>query len=177
MTKLKDIDFKIASWLMKNSKISDRKLADIIGVSQPTVTRRRAKLEKQAMLEYTAIPNFAKLGFEIIAISFYSWTPEASSMQCESPEKIKNKLSAFLSKHKNIIFTSNGRGFGMERVMISVHESYSDYTKLMNSVNMEWGAYLSESKSFIISTEADAVGRHLGFKYLAEHLVEKLTMT
>ncbi len=177
MTKLKDIDFKIASWLMKNSKISDRKLAEIIGVSQPTVTRRRAKLEKEGMLEYTAIPNFAKLGFEIIAISFYSWTPEANSMQCESPEKVKNKLSAFLSKHKNIIFTSNGRGFGMERVMISVHESYSDYTELMNAVNMEWGAYLSESKSFIISTESDTAGRHLGFKYLAEHIVEKRKMT
>jgi len=177
MMKMKDINLKILSGLMKNSKISDRKLADSIGVSQPTVTRRRAKLEKQAMLEYTAIPNFAKLGFEIIAISFYSWTPEANSMQCENPEKIKNKLSAFLSKHKNIIFTSRGRGLGMERVMISVHESYSDYTKLMNSVNMEWGAYLSESKSFIISTEVDAVGRHLGFKYLAEHLVEKLKIT
>ncbi|TET19806.1 AsnC family transcriptional regulator [Candidatus Bathyarchaeota archaeon] len=177
MTKIKGIDFKILSGLMKNSKISDRKLAEIIGVSQPTVTRRRAKLEKQAMLEYTAIPNFAKLGFEIVAISLYSWTPEANSMQCESPEKVKNKLSAFLSNHKNIIFTSNGRGFGMDRVMISVHESYSDYTELMNAVNMEWGSYLDQTKSFIISTQVDIVGRHLGFKYLAEYIVEKLKMT
>lgn len=177
MMKMKDIDLKILSGLIKNSKISDRKLAEIIGVSQPTVTRRRAKLEKQAMLEYTAIPNFAKLGFEIIAISFYSWTPEASSMECESPEEIKNKLSAFLSKHKNIILTSRGRGFGMERVMISVHESYSDYTELMNAVNMEWGSLLDQTKSFIISTEIDIVGRHLGFEYLAEYVVGKLKMT
>lgn len=175
--KLKDIDLKILSALMKNSKISDRKLAEIIGVSQPTVTRKRAKLEKEGMLEYTAIPNFAKLGFEIIAISFYSWTPEATSKLCENREEILNKLSAFLSKHKNIIFTSNGRGFGMERVMISVHESYSDYTRLVSDVNREWGRYLDQSESFIISTEADAAGRHLGFKYLAEHLVEKPKMT
>jgi len=177
MTKLKDIDLKILSGLMKNSKISDRKLAEIIGVSQPTVTRRRAKLEKEGMLKYTAIPNFAKLGFEILAISFYSWTPEATSKLSESPEGIKNKLSAFLSNHKNIIFTSRGRGFGMERVMISVHESYFDYTELMNAVNMEWGGYLDQTNSFIISTQIDIVGRHLGFKYLAEYIVEKLKMT
>jgi DNA-binding Lrp family transcriptional regulator len=177
MTKIKDIDLKIISGLMKNSKISDRKLAKIIGVSQPTITRRRAQLEKQAMLKYTAIPNFAKLGFEIIAISFYSWTPEATSKLSENQEEIMNKLSAFLSKHKNIIFTSNGRGFGMERVMISVHESYSDYTELMNAVNTQWGSYLDQTKSFIISTQMDIVGRHLGFEYLAEYIVEKLKMT
>ena len=177
MTKIKDIDFKILSWLMKNSKISDRKLAKIIGVSQPTVTRGRAKLEKEGMLKYTAIPNFAKLGFEIIAISFYSWTPEATCKLSENQEEILNKLSAFLSKHKNIIFTSKGRGFGMERVMISVHESYSDYTELMNAVNMEWGSYLDQTKSFIISTKIDIIGRHLGFEYLAEYIVEKLTTT
>ena len=175
--KLKDIDLKILSWLMKNSKISDRKLAEIIGVSQPTVTRKRARMEKEGVLEYTAIPNFAKLSFEIIAISFYSWTPEANSMRCENPEEIKNKLSAFLSEHKNIIFTSNGRGFGMQRMMISVHRSYSDYMRLVNAVNSKWGRYLDQSESFIISTEADAAGRHLGFKYLAEYIVEKLKMT
>ena len=177
MTKMKDIDFKILSALMKNSKISDRKLADRIGVSQPTVTRRRAKMEKEGLLEYTAIPNFAKLGFEIIAISFYSWTPEATGKLSENREEIMNKFSAFLSKHKNIIFTSNGRGFGMQRVMISVHESYSDYTELMNAVDMEWGSYLDQTKSFIISTQVDIVGRHLGFKYLAEYIVGKLKMT
>jgi len=175
--KLKDIDLKILSWLMKNSKISDRKLAEIIGVSQPTVTRKRAKLEKEGMLEYTAIPNFAKLGFEIIAISFYSWTPEATSELSENREEIRKKLSAFLSKHKNIIFTSNGKGLGMERVMISVHESYSDHMRLVNAVNREWGRYLDKSDSFLISTEVGVVGRHLGFKYLAEHLVEKPKMT
>jgi len=45
MTKLKVIDYKILFELTKNSKISDRKLAKKVGVSQPTITRRRAKLE------------------------------------------------------------------------------------------------------------------------------------
>jgi len=177
MTKLRDIDFKILSELMKNSKITDRKLADRVGVSQPTVSRIRAKLEKEEILEYTAIPDFAKLGFEILALSFYSWTPEAASKIIENGEEIANRLSAFLSKHKNIIFTSNGQGFGMERMMISVHESYSDYVKLKQDVHLEWGNYLNQTRTFIISTPMDARGRHLGFKYLAEYIAEKLAMT
>ena len=70
MTKIKDIDLKILSGLMKNSKISDRKLADSIGVSQPTVTRRRARLEKEAFDGYTVIPKWGKLGYEILALTF-----------------------------------------------------------------------------------------------------------
>ena len=57
MTKLKDIDFKILFELMKNSKTSDRKLAKKIGVSQPTVTRRRARLQKEVIEGYTTIPK------------------------------------------------------------------------------------------------------------------------
>ena len=174
---LKALDYKIICELIKNSKISDRNLAKIVGVSQPTVTRRRTKIEKEKMLDYTAIPNFSKLGFEILAISFYSWTPEANKKLSENKDKIRNKLHTFLSKHKNIFFTANGRGFGMERVMISVHKSYSDYVKLMQSVSQEWGGYLSQSTSFIVSLTEDVEGRELSFGHLAEYLVEKLTMT
>ena len=70
MTKLKDIDFKILFGLMKNSKISDRKLAKTVGVSQPTVSRRRARLEKELIDGYTVIPKWGKLGYEILAFTF-----------------------------------------------------------------------------------------------------------
>ena len=48
---------------MKNSKLSDRKLSKKIGVSQPTVTRRRARLEKEILDGYTAIPKWTELGY------------------------------------------------------------------------------------------------------------------
>jgi DNA-binding Lrp family transcriptional regulator len=52
--------------LIKNSRRSDRDLAKILHVSQPTITRMRKKLEtNDFILEYTLVPNFAKLGFEI----------------------------------------------------------------------------------------------------------------
>lgn len=53
MKKLKDVDYKIISELMKDSRISDRKLAKAVGVSQPTVSRKRALLQKEELLDFT----------------------------------------------------------------------------------------------------------------------------
>jgi len=79
MTNLRKIELQLMSELLKNCRRSDRDLAKSIGTSQPTITRRRAKLEKERLIDsYTAIPNFAKLGFEIMAFSFYSWRPETT---------------------------------------------------------------------------------------------------
>ena len=157
---------------MKDSRISDRKLAKAVGVSQPTVSRKRALLQKEELLDFTAIPDLAKFGFELMAFNFYSWTPEATGDLMENQEEILNMLTTFLSRHKNIIFTSNGRGFGMERMMISVHKSYSDYVRLMHEVGQAWGKYLQESNSFIVSLKEDVVGRQLTFKHLAEYISE-----
>lgn len=170
MKRLTDIDYKIISELIKNSKISDRELAKSVGVSQPTVSRRRARIEQEELLDYTAIPDFEKFGFEIMAFSFYSWTPEANKERVQNQEEILKKLHAFLSEHLNIFFSSNGRGFGMERMMISLHKSYTDYVKLMNDVQEEWGLYLNKSDSFLVSLKEDVVGRHLNFKRLGEIL-------
>ena len=60
MKELKQIDYKLLFELMKNSHRSDRQLAKALGVSQPTVTRRRAILEKDYIEGYTVIPKFGK---------------------------------------------------------------------------------------------------------------------
>ena len=67
---MKKIEWKLISELMKNSKNSDRELAKRIGVSQPTITRARSRLEKEGYIkEYTMIPDFGKLGFELMSIN------------------------------------------------------------------------------------------------------------
>lgn len=171
----KKVDLQLMSELLKNCRRSDRELAKAIGSSQPTITRRRAKLEKERLVDsYTAIPNFAKLGFEIMAFSFYSWRLEATQQLIQDREAFMRKFNTFLKDHKNIIFTSNGRGFGMERMMISVHRSYTDYMKLIRAVNIEWGDYLSKTNSFIVSLQEDVVGRKLNFEHFADYLLETL---
>jgi len=68
---MREIDWKVLSELIKNSKLSDRELAKKIGSSQPTVTRARKRLEKDGYVkEYTTIPDFSKLGYELLALTF-----------------------------------------------------------------------------------------------------------
>ena len=69
MRKLKPLDYKLLFELMKNAKRSDRQLAKLMGVSQPTVSRRRAFVEKELIDGYTTVPKWEKLGYEILAIT------------------------------------------------------------------------------------------------------------
>jgi len=67
---LKSTDFQIIWELMKDSRRSDARLARVLGVSQPTVTRKRANLERDVIEGYTAVPKFGVIGFEIVAFTF-----------------------------------------------------------------------------------------------------------
>ena len=123
---MKGIDYEILAGLMKNSKISDRKLADNIGVSQPTITRRRARLEEELSLDYTVIPDFAKLGIEIMAFHFTNWkTDEYESLS--QTKDFQKQIVEYVAKQNNMIFISSGQGCGLSRVGISFHRDYSEY--------------------------------------------------
>jgi len=84
------------------------------------------------------------------------------------------RFYAFLAEHKNIIFTSNGRGFEMDTMMMSVHKSYADYVKLMRAVNNEWGNYLLKTNSFVVSLQEDVVGRMMSFRHFADYILKEL---
>ena len=67
---MKDFELRLIAELMKNSRRSDRELATALRVSQPTVSRTIKKLEKEGYIkEYTMIPDFKKLGYEMIGIT------------------------------------------------------------------------------------------------------------
>jgi len=171
MKKLKDIDFKILFALMKNSKTSDRELAKKTGVSQPTVSRRRARLEKEGMVDYTAIPDFRKLGFQIMAFSFSKWTPEALT-ELLAKEDFAEQVQRFFSRFPNVIFaTTGGSGLGgMDSASISVHKDYGDYSKFLKEIKREWGKNIAAFDSFIFSLDSDDLVRPITFKYLGEYI-------
>ena len=67
----KDKLFDLLYELMKNSKRSDRELAKVVDVSQPTITRLRKGLEQINLIrEYTVLPALDKLGFEVLAFNY-----------------------------------------------------------------------------------------------------------
>jgi len=164
--KLKDIDFKILSELMKNSKISDRQLAKKIGVSQPTVTRRRARLEEELIDGYTAIPKWEKLGYEILAVTLVK-TP----LKLGSEERVKDsseKSMRWLEKQPNVIFGGECRGLGMTGIMFSIHKNYAALDEFLTSHRQHLGHLLEEVNTIIVNLAGKSVYRPLNLKYLTE---------
>jgi DNA-binding Lrp family transcriptional regulator len=85
---VKDVELRLVSELMKNSRRSDRELAKTIGVSQPTVSRAVKRLEKEGYIqEYTIIPNFVKLGYRILALTFVKLKQPLDEQEIDRPER------------------------------------------------------------------------------------------
>lgn len=173
MKKLRLLDYKIIAELIENSKVSDRKLANKLGVSQPTITRRRASLEKQGILQYTAIPDFKKLGLSVMCFMFVAWQPEVRTRERESADFAK-KAAAFVKKHSNIVFVSTGQGLNKDGVAVSFHESFGDYVKFRREFEIEWGNYMASMESFLISLGTDNILKRPSSTYLANYFREKI---
>jgi len=167
---LKNLELKLISELFMNSDRSDRELAKVLGVSQPTVSRMRNKLKQEGTIkEHTIIADFAKLGIEIMAITFGVWSP--SRIKEYSEKERVGKAKSFLSEHPNVIYASSGQGLGRGRVMITLHRNYSDYSKFIGEAKTEW-AGLVDLESFIISLKGDVAPFPLSFRNLGKYIEE-----
>jgi len=132
--------------LLKNSKQSDRALAKALKVSQPTITRTRHKLEKNGKIQdYTIIPDFKEMGFEILALTFVKMRPEILT-----PE-LMEEAKKYATKFPNAIFASTGEGLGMTGVIISFHKNYTDYHRKVNVLRVDWKELTEDIQSFVIS--------------------------
>jgi DNA-binding Lrp family transcriptional regulator len=118
--KLKDIDRKILSLLTRHSKASDRQIAREIGVSQPTITRRSTKLEETSINTYTIVPDFLKLGYQIMAFTFVKLR---SYPAAEKTEALVTKGTGWLKTYPNTIFAADSEGLGKDLIMVSFHKS------------------------------------------------------
>jgi DNA-binding Lrp family transcriptional regulator len=66
---LDEIDLKILRQVLKDARMSYRKIADEIDVSPPTVLSRVQKLEKDKIIKsYRAMIDHEKLGYDLTAI-------------------------------------------------------------------------------------------------------------
>jgi len=141
----KELSEQLLRELLKNSKRSDRELAKVLKVSQPTITRTRQKLEKNGMIEdYTIIPNFKKMGFEIFALTFVKMRPDI-----RLPE-VMAEVRKYATKFPNVIFASSGEGLGMTGVVISFHKNYTEYHNQLHLLRMDWKHFTEDVQGFIV---------------------------
>ena len=145
---IKNKDLKLLFEFVKNCKRSDREIAKILSVSQPTVTRKRTKLVETGLIkQFTAIPSLDKIGYEIAALTFTNMKASAS----ESLESLRDKERDWAKKHDEILFATGGLGMGMNGVMVSVHKNYTDYQKFLTGLRTDWAEHIVHIQSFILS--------------------------
>jgi len=145
---MREIEWKVLSALMKNAKISDRTLSKKIGVSQPTVTRVRKNLENKGYIqEYTVIPNFTKLGYEIMAVTLVKLKKTLTQEQVEAARRMSRSLAKESDKTGpfNVVMAERGIGLGYNGIFVSFHEDYSSFLKheewLQNLPSLTWGKF------------------------------------
>jgi len=149
---------KLLYEMMKNSKRSDREIAKIIGVSQPTITRMRQRLEKTGYIrDYTVIPNLEKLEYEIAAFTFI--TIANSNVKSENMKK-------WIESNSKIVLSASGDGLnGKNSIMVSIHKDFTDYSKFMSEFRSKWSENIRDIDSFLVPLKGD-IPKHFSFKYL-----------
>ncbi len=144
--------------LIKNSKRSDRDLAKTLRVSQPTITRLRKALEKDAILQYTLIPKEDYLGFDIIALIFIRTKEQVQPFwECKSK---------WVQENPNVMFCSTGQGMESDAVMITVHKDYADFVKFYHKLRKDCGDCCEEIQEFIISLKGSVRMKKFSYSQL-----------
>jgi DNA-binding Lrp family transcriptional regulator len=165
MKELKPIDYKILFELMKDSHRSDRQLAKALGVSQPTVTRRRAMLEENFIEGYTVIPKFGQIGFEIAAITFLK--SKLKSAAGEDKTQALKKMKEWFMKQTNVVLVLDGRGMGWDTVCISLHENFENFAEFIRALDSELSDWVVESQTFNADLKGGIIIKPFHLKYLA----------
>jgi DNA-binding Lrp family transcriptional regulator len=155
--------------MIRNSRRSDRELAKALGTSQPTVTRNR-KLLNPYIRSYTVVPEFDKIGYEILAITF-------AKVKTYDKQEVQNQMefaAKWVKERPNILFASDGEGLGRDIVIVSVHKDYSNYADFMRDCTVVFSKYITEVQSFIVSLKTAVLSKPFDLTYLADD-VEQIT--
>ncbi len=151
----------LVSELLKDSKRSDREMAKILKTSQPTITRMRHTLIKEGIIrEFTVMPDLAKLGYEIMAVTI------AKAKTTLTPEEQETAKKLVL-KEPRVIFVASAEGMGRNGVMISVHKNYADFRDFMNNLKFNSSGYMEDVDSMLISLKSNTIAKPLSLSYLA----------
>jgi DNA-binding Lrp family transcriptional regulator len=164
MKELKPIDYKILFELMKDSHRSDRQLAKALGVSQPTVTRRRAMLEENYIEGYTVIPKFGQIGLEIAAITFLK--SKLKYKTGEEKTQALRKMKEWYLKQTSVVLVVDGRGMGWDAVCFSLHEKFADFAAFIRAHDSELSEWIVESQTFQADLKGGITIKPFHLKYL-----------
>ncbi len=156
---------------LKNSNRSDKEIAKALGVSQPTVSKMKKKLlEEGLVMQFSAIPDLVKMGYEIMALSFVKFnTNEVYNFNMKDVMKLKRRAKDWAESSPCIIFDAKAEGMGINAVNISLHKDYMAYQEFLRDSKKKWGTMMAEVQ-FVLVDLVGGIAKPFSFKYLAEDI-------
>jgi Lrp/AsnC family leucine-responsive transcriptional regulator len=165
--KLKKTEIRIIAELMKNCRRTDREIAKAVGVSQPTVGRTIKRLEKEGIIkEYAMIPDFHRLGFEIMGFTRFHLHEKPYADRARVREKLIQEFAS--------VAAVEGVGEGANRMLVSLYESYSEYSKVRNILRAVPIIDVDQIDSFLADLNGKKSYRYLSMSAVANHLLQRL---
>jgi DNA-binding Lrp family transcriptional regulator len=166
---LKNVELRLISELMKNSRRSDRELARAIGVSQPTITRLRDRLEKIGIIkEYTMIPDFNQLGYQIMGVTLLRLAEVP-----RGERDIELRKAAVQVEQQNpfaSLLVVNGLGMQKDKLFITLYKDYADYTRTMQVTKQLPWVNVESMESFLVDLRDKSNYRNLTMAQVARHI-------
>ena len=166
---MKDVELKLLCELMKDSRRSDRELAKAVGVSQPTVTRTRGKLEKEGYIkEYTIIPDFRKLGYNVMGVTLLKHNEPVTEER--SAELRKAVIETEKQNPHASLMAVSGMGLQKNKLFITLYEDYSAYWHAMQLAKAIPHIVVESLESFLVDLNDESNYRLLSMAAIARHL-------
>lgn len=150
--------------LIKDARISDQEMARRIGTSRPTILKIRQRLEKKYIRKYSALVDFADLGLNVIATTFFRWDDFSKKQEMK-------KVFEYIKKLPFVIRFSSGVGMGsMTMIVVSVHSDFREYEKFYELIQEVGADNISEAQAFISST-TDMYKKYDSSSVLIKHIL------
>ena len=175
---MKDLELRLISELMKNCKRSDRELAKSLGVSQPTVTRTLHRLEKEGYIkEYAAIPDFSKLGYELMSFTFVKMK---ESLSAGEQKEIQEFTSRFAKEHPHAeLIAVQGMGLNKDYAFVTFFKDFSDYWETQRFAREVPYSDVNSFESFLVDLKDPKLTKILSISAIAKNILagEKQVLT
>jgi len=167
--KLRDVEVRLIAELMKNSRRSDRELAKTVGVSQPTVSRVIKKLETEGIVkEYTMIPDFRRLGYQIMGVTFIR---KQDTENVEESAELRKAVAEVEKKNPYAsLIAVNGMGLGRGRMFITLYRSYARYAEAMKLTRSLPHVEAEGIESFLVDLNDERNYRLLTLEQVARNI-------
>lgn len=169
---LKNLELRLVAELMKNSRRSDRELAKVIGVSQPTITRTMNKLEEKGVIqEYTMIPNLRMLGYTIMGATRFALTEAPVADRAKAR---KTLIGTEEDKPHAVPIAVKGHCQGRDHLFVNFYRDYSEYTQGMNDLKRVPLINVDNIDTFLVDLTDKTNYRILSMSAVATNLLNHL---